>query len=145
MANILYNEIPIEEICFKKNFFGYVQQQTEILEDTLLNNILFGAEYDQLLISQVVKLTNLNELEDRLTSTVNNNSLSGGQKQKIGIARAIYRKPELLVFDEPTSSLDLKNEKFIIEIIQKIMGNHTIILISHKLKIKKLAHKTLKI
>ena len=142
-GEIFYNDIPLDETNFKKDFFGYVQQETEILEDTLMNNILFGLKYEQVRLNEVIELTNLIEIKDRLNIKIDNNSLSGGQKQKVGIARAIIRNPEVLILDEPTSSLDDKNEKFIIDIINKLKGKHTILLISHKKELKKLANKTI--
>ena len=58
--------------------------------------------------------------------------MSQGQKQRVGIARALYNNPEILILDEPTSSLDEKTEKKIIDIINQLKGKKTIFLISHK-------------
>jgi ATP-binding cassette subfamily B protein len=58
--------------------------------------------------------------------------LSEGQKQRLVIARALYKNPKILIFDEITSSLDSENEKYIIKEISKLKKNKTIILISHK-------------
>ena len=59
-------------------------------------------------------------------------SISGGQKQRIGIARAIYNDSDLLLFDEPTSSLDSKTEKEIMDTIYSLKGKKTIIIVTHK-------------
>ena len=59
-------------------------------------------------------------------------SISGGQKQRIGIARAIYNDSDLLLFDEPTSSLDSKTEKEIMNTIYGLKGNKTVIIVTHK-------------
>ena len=61
--------------------------------------------------------------------------MSGGEKQKIALARALYSDPNLLVLDEPTSSLDEKAEKEFIDIIKNLKGKKTIILITHKLSV----------
>ena len=65
---------------------------------------------------------------------LNNNNLSEGQKQRIAIARAIMRKPKILLLDEPTSALDKDNEELLMKIIKRIIEAYdiTIIIISHK-------------
>ena len=59
-------------------------------------------------------------------------NLSGGQIQRIGIARALYYEPDILVFDESTSSLDLINEEKILKLIQEISADKTVIFVSHR-------------
>ena len=61
-------------------------------------------------------------------------SLSSGQKQRLAIARALYKNPELIIFDEATSSLDNENEEKIIKTIEKLKGDKTIIFVSHRKK-----------
>ena len=68
-------------------------------------------------------------------------SLSGGQRQKIGIARALYNKAELIVFDESTNSLDKDSENEIFQTIQKIKNTITIIIISHDLNLLMICNK----
>ena len=64
-------------------------------------------------------------------------NLSGGQRQRIGIARSLYFKPKILIFDEPTASLDIKNEEKIMSHIFNLGGDLTILIISHRLSILK--------
>ena len=95
---------------------------------------------DQTRLKKVLKDTNLNSLINSLPNKINTkvgergSRLSGGQLQRISIARALYRKTELIIFDEPTSALDEDNEIKILNIIKNISKskNSTIMIISHK-------------
>ena len=71
--------------------------------------------------------------------------MSGGQQQRIGIARALYKKPDILILDEATSALDEKSEKDILDIIFNLKKKLTIILVSHKESILRIAEKIYKI
>ena len=71
--------------------------------------------------------------------------ISGGEKQRIGIARALYREPNILILDEPTSALDENTEKSIINELINLKDVFTIVLITHKLSNLKLADKIIKI
>ena len=115
-----------------------------MLDDTIQANIALGVEdknVDSSKIDQLVKLCNLTNLVERNKNGLNTNvgsrgiKLSGGEKQKIALARALYSDPNLLVLDEPTSSLDEKAEKEFIDIIKNLKGKKTIILITHKLSV----------
>ena len=71
--------------------------------------------------------------------------ISGGEKQRIGIARALYNSPEILIFDEPTSSLDKNTEQKVLNTIKKLKKTKTIIIVSHSNKIKKIADKIIEL
>ena len=119
---------------------GYVPQIIPILDDTIANNIIFYSKRDDKKIYSVLKTVRLNSLIKTFPKKIdtilgeNGDRLSVGQKQRIGIARALYNNPEILILDEPTSSLDEKNEKDIIKEITSLK-NKTIILITHKTKV----------
>lgn len=119
---------------------GYVGQKVFLVNDTIKNNISFGLENindDE--IENACKLANAHEfiinLEDGYDSFVGDSGmkLSGGQAQRIAIARAILLKPEILILDEATSALDNISEKLIQDSINNMSKNTTIIVIAHRL------------
>lgn len=126
-----------------RDCIGYVPQNIYLLDDTLKNNVAFGLNENQIdnkKIIQALKLSQLDELvKNNLKNGIDTNigeggiRLSGGQRQRIGIARALYKNPKLIIFDESTSSLDLKTEEKIIETIRLIRHEKTFIIISHRM------------
>lgn len=126
-----------------QSIIGYVPQQIYLSDDTVASNIAFGLDAKDINQADVVraaKAANLHdfvwsELPERYQTVVGERGvrLSGGQRQRIGIARALYRKPQLLVFDEATSALDNLTEQAVMDAIQNLAGEITIILIAHRL------------
>ena len=84
-----------------------------------------------------MKLAGCFDLYERLNENIGDKAmkLSSGQKQRVLIAREIYKKPDILIFDEPTSSLDSKSEEIIIKTIKTLKKRITIIVISHRKKL----------
>ena len=128
------------EDWYKK--IGYVPQSVYLTDDTIKKNIAFGlreSNIDNTLVKQAVEKASLGELiknlSEGLETIVGEKGirLSGGQQQRIGIARALYRDPEILILDEATSSLDQQTEKKIIESIQLLKRKKTLIIITHRL------------
>jgi ABC-type bacteriocin/lantibiotic exporter with double-glycine peptidase domain len=120
---------------------GYIYQSTFLMNDTVENNISFNSKKDDLhykKISRIVKLIKLNSLINKLPNGLNTivgddgAKLSGGQIQRIGIARALYFDRKLLICDEITNSLDNISENSVINSLKII--DKTIIIISHKIK-----------
>jgi len=125
---------------WQKNI-GYVPQFIFLTDDTILKNIAFGIEEKKIKISSIknsLKNSQLKNFVDSLTNGLNTVvgesgvRLSGGQRQRIGIARALYFEPKLLVLDEATSSLDLETEKKIMDDINYLKRNKTLIIVSHR-------------
>ena len=138
-----------EKIITKQNSrdwqksIGYVPQFIYLSDDTLSANIAFGVEpkdINQKAVEKASKIANLhefvsNELPDKYQTTIGERGvrLSGGQRQRIGIARALYHNPKVLIFDEATSALDNQTEKVVMDAVDKLSNNVTIILIAHRL------------
>jgi ABC-type bacteriocin/lantibiotic exporter with double-glycine peptidase domain len=124
------------------NNFGYVSQQTHIYSGTILNNIAIGEEGDKININRINELIDVFNFKEDLanfpegihTNTGNSGLiLSGGQKQKIAIIRALYFNPRILILDEATNQLDKENEALFLEYIKNLVFQKelTLILISH--------------
>ena len=150
----MINGFDIDNINIKKwrESIGYITQSVYLIDGSIKENISFNRENisnDKIL--NVLKLVGadlfVNKKEKKLSTKINlrTSNLSGGEKQRIGIARGLLGDKSLLIFDEPTSSLDSVNEKKIISIIKKLKGKKTIILISHDLKVMKFCDKIIKI
>lgn len=118
---------------------GYIGQETFIYHDTIKENIRFGLECsdeDIIAAARRADAHNFIMRTDRGYDTVIGDQgmkLSGGQRQRIAIARIILRNPEILLLDEATSSLDNRSEKRIIDAIQQLSDNMTVITIAHRL------------
>jgi len=117
---------------------SYVPQKVNLINDSITNNIAFGEENINInRVNEVIKLADLDETIGKLPNGLNTfagelgTKLSGGQIQRIGIARALYNNPELIIFDESTNSLDEVSEKMFFNTISKLNNYLTIIFISH--------------
>jgi len=125
---------------------GYVPQGVFLLEDTIENNIAFEFDSKNSNLKQVVQSAKQAQIHDFIMSlpkkyktiiSEKGSNLSEGQKQRISIARALYKDPEILIFDEPTSSLDTQTEKKFVQILKSFKKKKTIILIAHRYSVLK--------
>ncbi len=122
-----------------RQLMGIVSQEPILFNDTIENNIALGQEnIDAQKITescQVANATFVFEKEDGVQTNIGDrgNKLSGGEKQRLTIARAIYKNPPILILDEATSSLDTVSEKIVQDAIQNLMQNRTSIVIAHRL------------
>jgi ATP-binding cassette subfamily C protein len=122
--------------------YSYVPQSPGIISGTIRENITLNfdpKEVDILLLEKSIKLAHLSELIESLPDGVESNlgaqsnALSGGQMQRIGLARAIYGQPRLLVLDEATSALDAETESVISENLNELRSKCTTVVIAHRL------------
>jgi ABC-type multidrug transport system fused ATPase/permease subunit len=132
------------------NSIGYVPQKVFIANDSLKSNIAFGqpeSDIDEKRLATSSKFANIEEFiqfkKEKYDFQVGDggSKLSGGQIQRLGIARALYRDPELLIFDESTSSLDSFAEEKFLNLISYFINKKTIIIVSHKINTLKNCHK----
>ena len=122
---------------------GYVPQHIYLSDSSIAENIAFGVDQEEInnaTVERVATIANLhdfvvNELPDGYRTVVGERGvrLSGGQRQRIGIARALYNNPKVLVLDEATSALDNLTELAVMQAVNKLSHDITIILIAHRL------------
>ncbi len=144
-GEILVNdEYRLDEI--KNNFQSFLPQKIFMLDNTIKANIVFDhneQSIDEKRFNKVIKDSKLKEFIESLKFKTdekigeNATKLSGGQMQRLAIARAIYHDAQLIIFDEPTSSLDKENEKEIFENISSLKQNKILIIISHSDEVSK--------
>ena len=133
---------------------AYLPQKAFLIDDTINHNVALGVDevdIDPDLVMESLKRANLLEytqgLKDGVNSMIGESgvSLSGGQGQRIALARAFYHGQDVLVFDESTSALDEETEREIVDEVKKLKGRRTIIIIAHRLSTLKHCDKILKI
>jgi len=125
---------------FWRSQCGAVLQDGYIFSGSILSNIIMRQEnYNREQLEHAVNMANIKNFIETLPAGYNaligsnGAGLSQGQKQRILIARAIYKKPEYLFFDEATNSLDANNEKVIMENLEKVFQGRTVIVVAHRL------------
>lgn len=139
----------IDKLSFQKKI-GYITQEPVIFSDTIFNNITAWSEKspeNQEKFWKALKKAAIDdfvkELPEREDSKLGNNGIqvSGGQKQRLAIARELFKETEILVMDEATSALDSETEKIIQENIDQLKGQLTILIIAHRLSTIRTADK----
>lgn len=135
-------ELTPQNISAWQKHIGYVPQDIYILDATLRENIAFGRPRGEIDDEAVVRAASVARIHEFILSlprgyetTVGERGvrLSGGQRQRLGIARALYHNPSVLVFDEATSALDNETEEAVMEAINGLAGQKTILMIAHRL------------
>ncbi len=149
-GNLLINEKIISNNSDLNNYnISYVPQTVTIIDENLDKNIAYGVEESIVNKDQITKLLKMASLED-INGNFNSkmmgesgSNISGGQKQRIGLARAFYGNPDLVVLDEPTSELDFKTEKNVINNLKNYSENKILVLIAHRLNTLEICNKLL--
>ena len=125
-----------------RKIVGYVPQDVYLFDDTLERNIAYGIENSSIdqeslkrSLSQSQLETFVESLKDGLQTIVGERGvrLSGGQIQRIGIARALYHDPEILILDEATSALDQETERGVMDSVRALKGSKTVVVVAHRL------------
>ncbi|MGC8976351.1 MAG: ABC transporter ATP-binding protein [Candidatus Ratteibacteria bacterium] len=121
-----------------RKYIGYVPQEPIIFYGTIKDNITFG-NYDEKRFEEVIEMAGIRDFINSFPEKENTfigekgENLSGGQKQLISIARAIYKNPDILIFDEATASLDSESEKIVQLAMERIMEEKTVLIVAHRL------------
>jgi ABC-type multidrug transport system fused ATPase/permease subunit len=135
------NMHPVNSYQWHKKI-GYVPQSVYLTDDSIEANIAFGEEASNIDQDRLNKVIDNAQLSKFITQLPNGAKtlvgergvrLSGGERQRIAIARALYRNPEVLIFDEATSALDNETEARLMETIQVVSKDRTVIMIAHRL------------
>ena len=133
---------------------GYIPQNTTLYNTTILENITYGKNFSEINKDSLDKAIKYAQLENFIYNqpgglnykiSERGSNLSGGQMQRFAIARSLYLNPEILICDEFTSSLDENTEDRILDSLNNLVGNTTMVFISHNNKIIKKAHKIIQI
>jgi len=121
---------------------GYVPQAPQLLDDTLARNVALGIadeQIDSVRLQEAVRAAQLEDFVARLPAGLQTvvgergARISGGERQRIAVARALYRDPSILIFDEATASLDNETEQSLTETVEGLRGQKTLLVIAHRL------------
>ncbi|NQU16743.1 MAG: ABC transporter ATP-binding protein [Candidatus Saganbacteria bacterium] len=141
-GEILFDDKPVSGYALDslRKRIGYVSQATRLLTGTIMENLRYGnLEADEEAVISAAKAAGIHDyivsLPDGYSSLLGENAvnLSEGQRQRLSIARALIKNPDILILDEPTSSLDSMVEKSIFKSLPEIVKNKTLIVIAHRL------------
>ncbi len=141
-GDIMVGDTRLKNLSLKlwRSRVGVVMQDGYIFPDSIANNISPGVDIiDREKLNKAISIANISEFVETLPLGINTrighngHGLSQGQKQRILIARAVYKNPEYLFFDEATNSLDAVNEKQIVENLDEFFSGKTVLVIAHRL------------
>lgn len=125
-----------------RRMIGYIPQTIYLMDDSIRNNVAFGIPEDEISDDELWRALDeaqisdfVRSLPDGIYTEIGDRGIriSGGQRQRLGIARALYNKPEILIFDEATSALDNDTEEALMDAINSLKGKRTMLIIAHRL------------
>ena len=134
--------IPLNELDLPhwRHYIGYMSQSVPVITGSIRDNIRFGRDYiDESAIEEAVEQASLKDFISNRSEglgtliSAGGNEISGGELQRMGLARALAGKPKLLILDEVSSALDVESEQAVMEEIKRYKGKMTIIAIAHRL------------
>lgn len=141
-GEILVDDIPVKDLKINelRGLMGIVTQETILFNDTVFNNIAFGMENVKMEdVVAAAKIANAHEFIESMPKGYYTNigdrgvKMSGGQRQRMSIARAVLKNPPLMILDEATSALDTESERLVQDALFKLMQNRTSVVIAHRL------------
>jgi ATP-binding cassette subfamily B protein len=141
-GEVIVGGTPVSQVSFKlwRSKCGSVMQDGFIFSDTIAGNITVGDEFpNEEKLLKAIKIANIEEFVGKLPFGLNTkigatgNGLSQGQKQRMLIARAVYKNPDYLFFDEATNALDTNNEKVIMDNLSEFTAEKTVVVVAHRL------------
>ena len=140
-GKILINGINLKDFKTEslRNNISLVTQKNYIFNDTVASNVSYGQEFDENKVISALKLADAYDFVSKLPNGIftileeAGSNISGGQQQRISIARALYKNPQILILDEATSSLDNKSEDSINKALLNIKNDKIVIIIAHRL------------
>lgn len=149
-GKIIIDNIEVNSKTYDwKNLIGYCTQNVNLIDDSLIKNIILEKQINYKNIqraNKILKECQLLDLKKSIDETRTNNligenarTLSGGEKQRINIARALFENKKIIILDEPTSSLDKNTENEIINLLKKLKKKYTLIIVTHKNHLDKFA------
>jgi ABC-type multidrug transport system fused ATPase/permease subunit len=122
---------------------GYVPQSIFLFDDTIFKNVAFGIKDSDIDLDKVIECCKMVYLHNFILESLpfgyetkigeRGSQLSGGQQQRLGIARALYRNPEIIILDESTSALDLDTENYIVKSLNSLSKSKTLIIVTHRI------------
>lgn len=143
-----YGAVLADNIDIRENYgqwlsnIGYIPQTIYMIDDTIRANIAFGYAPEDIDDNEIMRALSEAQLKDFVDGLPNGLDtkigergvrVSGGQRQRLGIARALYTAPDILIFDEATAALDNETEAAVMESINKLQGKKTMVIIAHRL------------
>jgi ABC-type bacteriocin/lantibiotic exporter with double-glycine peptidase domain len=151
-GEILFDGLPAwqYDVGSLRKRIGYVAQQSRLLKDTIFENLRYGnpnADFEQVI--QAAKIADIHDFIESLPEGYATRigkyglNLSEGQKQRISIARALVKDPDIFIFDEPTAAVDMETEKSIFKEFSKLTESKTLFVVSHRPSIIKDANRVL--